>query len=243
LLWVHELAAAFWKEAGEAEPFPRALRATIHRTLPLRVRYSAGLQLFGVRIALEKEQIFLPDDGRDRPLRACLAARYGHGFIFIDGTDPQDEQRFSLAHELAHFLRDYWQPRQRACRRLGEQVLAVFDGKRSPTHAERMDALLARVPIGFHVHLLERVGQNAQGNRAVARAEQEADLLAYELLAPASDVLAALEWEPQRDHSALLRMLQNRYGLPLAQAQEYSKKLMPPERYRDPLVQRIVLPS
>ena len=39
-----------------------------------------------------------------RMLRACLVARHGYGVAFIDGTDDDAEQRFSIAHELAHFL-------------------------------------------------------------------------------------------------------------------------------------------
>jgi Zn-dependent peptidase ImmA (M78 family) len=38
-------------------------------------------------------------------------ARAGHGFISLDGSDADDERRFSLAHELAHFLLDYQDPR------------------------------------------------------------------------------------------------------------------------------------
>src|SRR5687768_8715179 len=60
---------------------------------------------------------------RDRPLRACLVAAGGAGFAFVDADGPEDERRFSLAHELAHFLRDYWQPRRAAQRRLGPAVL------------------------------------------------------------------------------------------------------------------------
>jgi IrrE N-terminal-like domain len=241
LLWVQELAAAFWKEVGKLEPFPRTLSRAIHQTLPLRVRYLPGLRLAEVRDRLQRDGISLPDDAVDRLLRACLTARYGHGFIFIDQNDPEDEQRFSLAHELAHFLRDYWQPRHRACHRLGEHVLEVFDGKRPPTTAERINALLAHVPIGFHVHLLERDGQDRLVDRAVARAEDEADLLAYELLAPAAAVSATMV--AQEEHAVLVRVLQEKYRLPAAQARAYSQHLLPRERPVDPLLRRFPLMS
>ena len=72
----------------------------------------------------------------------------------IDAADPEDEQRFTLAHELAHFLRDYWRPRQMAQQRLGAEAVAILDGKRPPTPQERLAALLREVPLGFHVHLI-----------------------------------------------------------------------------------------
>ncbi|HZQ09243.1 MAG TPA: ImmA/IrrE family metallo-endopeptidase [Anaerolineae bacterium] len=34
--------------------------------------------------------------------------------IFLDGSDPANEQRITVAHEIAHFLVDYQMPRARA---------------------------------------------------------------------------------------------------------------------------------
>ena len=76
------------------------------------------LRLFGVLEWLRRQGIEFPLTEADRPLRACLVCRRGAGFVFLDGGDDEAEQRFSLAHELAHFLRDYWRPRLLAADRL-----------------------------------------------------------------------------------------------------------------------------
>ncbi len=191
-LWAAELAAAFWAEVGEVEPFPRRLQRSILRALDLSIVLLTRLRLFGVLEWLRRQGIGLPLTDADRPLRACLVCRRGAGFIFLDGADDEAEQCFSLAHELAHFLRHYWRPRQRASARLGGRILEVFDGRRVPDPAERLHALLAGVPLGFHAHLMGR-GVRAAGS--VAAAEEEADRLAYELLAPAEAVVARLHGE------------------------------------------------
>ena len=172
-------------------------------------------------------------------MRACLAACRGHGLIFLDGADEEEEQRFSLAHELAHFLRHYWQPRRRARRRLGEQVAEVLDGDRPPTEQERLHALLKNVPLGFHLHLMRR-GRRREGiNAAVAWAEEEADLLAYELLAPAADVLARTgPVQGDAGRVKLAEVLQSDFGLPAQQAADYGRLLLPPV-WEDPLLRRL----
>lgn len=235
--WAAELAARFWEEAGGAEPFPRRLSGAIRRALPLSVVYLGGLSIRRVAAWLQEAGVAWPLRVADRPLRACLVARGGSGVAFVDADDPEDERRFSLAHELAHFLRHYRQPRRLACRRLGAHMAEVFDGERPPTTAERCHALLAGVPLGHHVHLMGR-GPGG-GAAAVAAAEREADLLAYELLAPAGDILARLrEAGGASDRAALVRALPQLFGLPAGPAEAYAALLLPAPR-EDPLLARL----
>jgi IrrE N-terminal-like domain len=227
-LWVGETAEMFWMAAGEVEPFPRDLRIPIAKSLPLAVASMPALRLTGVESWMRKQGVICGIGVDDRSLRACLVARYGHGVIFLDGSDPEDEQRFSLAHELAHFLRDYLRPRWLASERLGEGVLEVLDGDRPPRHEERVHALLARVQIGFHVHLLDRSPDGNIVSDAIEEAERDADRLALELLAPSAEVVRETRrYPPERRRETLIRSLVEVYGLPTTLAAYYAMLLAP----------------
>jgi hypothetical protein len=234
-----ELARDFWKDAGLAEVFPRDLRRAAARALPLGLVSLSGLWLDGVRDWLRRQGLPGLCGGGDRPLRACLVAYRGQGLVFLDAADPEDEQRFSLAHEVAHFLRDYRQPRLLACVRLGGRAAEVLDGERPPTADECLDAVLARVPLGFHMHLMDRDAAGRFATTAIAAAERDADRLAYELLAPAESVRARTGGGADRD--TVGRALQEVYGLPPARAVEYAGILLPAEAPADPLLRRLGL--
>jgi len=236
--WIAELAAAFWAEAGGPAPFPRDLRGPIAGAFPLAVLARPSLSTEAVREWLHRRRIAFPLRGADRPLRACLVARDGGGFLFLDAADDPAEQRFSLAHELAHFLRHYWQPRLRASARLGGRILEVFDGRRPPSRVERLDALLAGVALGFHAHLMGRdAGRRPAG--AVAVAEQEADRLAHELLAPAAAVAVRLAGNGRGDRRGRAAAeLRDFFGLPAAEADAYASILFPAAA-PDPLLLRL----
>src|SRR5258708_22796156 len=198
-LWVSETAEQFWVAAGgEPHMFPRDLRPPIARALPLTVVLLPRLCVANVDAWLREHAGWSSIGILDRALRACLIAYHGHGVMFLDGADPDDEQRFSLAHELAHFLRDYLHIREAVRARLGDDVLEVLDGERPPSYGERAQALLARGQIGVHIDLIDRADDEQPTSSALDIAEAHADLLAYALLAPASSVL--IEARSFEDH-------------------------------------------
>jgi hypothetical protein len=225
-LLVLELAQRFWQRAGGEEPFPRELRRPLAYALPLGIVELPRLRPAALGRHLERRGLACRGlAAADRPLRAALVALAGHGFVFLDGTDPADERRFSLAHEVAHFLADYWWPRQRIERRVGPASLEVLDGRRPPTRVERIDAALGGLQLTAHVHLMERTPDGHVAGAAIDRAEQTADTLALELLAPAEQALSALGPAPADP----ARLLAERFGLPPAVARRYAAQLIQPE--------------
>jgi hypothetical protein len=116
--------------------------------------------------------------------------------------------------------------------RLGPGVLEVLDGVRLPTPAERLHGLLARVAVGGHTHLLER-DPTGRARGAEAEAEDAADRLALEILAPAAEVRARAA-----DPATARTVLAVDFGLPAGWAEAYADLLFPPPP-RDPLLARL----
>jgi Zn-dependent peptidase ImmA (M78 family) len=185
---LRSVAEGFWARVGAPEPYPRCLEASVLWALPVAILKVRDLSVDSVEAWLRRRGVPFGLGCHDRNLRACLVSYGGRGLIFLDATDPEDELRFSLAHEISHFLLDYLLPRRRAIARFGSGVTEVLDGRRQPLVSERIDAVLADVPIGVHTHLMDRTAAGIIGRTAVLDVESRADRLALELLAPEDEV-------------------------------------------------------
>lgn len=226
-VWVAELASHFWELSGGPVQPPRDLRRRIPRALPLSVVLVPDLCVRRLNDWLADCGLRSPLPIPDRPHRGALAAWSDTGFILVAADDDPAEQRFTTAHELAHFLRDYWQPRELPGRILGPSAAAVLDGLRSPSSRERLHAALRGVPLGTHMHLMDR-----RGATPVNAIKEEADLLACELLAPAAEVLAGIP--ASATEADVEAMLSGKWGLPPALAHWYAAVLFPaapPDRF------------
>lgn len=122
------LAEKFWALVDHPEPFPRAMESPILWALPLAIIMVPRLGLSEVQRWLTQRGISISLTSPARRVRACLIARAGAGIVFLDGQDPEDERRFSLVHETAHFLLDYLWPRQHALASLGGTYVRCWMG-------------------------------------------------------------------------------------------------------------------
>lgn len=223
---VHDQAAIateFWRLAGAGASHPRDLEAAVLWTLPLAVVKLPRLGTDAVSEWLAQGGFEMLVPTGHRSLRACIVAARGRGFVFIDGADSESEQRYSLAHETAHFLLDYFLPRRAALQAFGESILQVLDGDRQPNDEERFSAVLRGVRLGVYSRLWQRgAGGLSEDLETVAR-EDAADALALELLAPRSDALRAAKaagWNP----GAVAQLLQSRFALPHLCAVAYARQ-------------------
>jgi hypothetical protein len=222
------LVERFWRRGGGEEHYPRDIERAVLLALPVALVKLPGLGLHGVEEWLAERDRAFRFDCRSRSVRGCLLAYGGRGFIFVDGGDPEDERRFTVAHEAAHFLCDYLLLRESAGAKFGEHILEVFDGKRRPTLAERIGALLVDAPLGVYTKLMERDETGSAGG-AIYQIEDRADRIALALLAPPEKVLAEADTSSPTfaaRHESVSQLLRGRFGLAAPAADAYSRSLL-----------------
>lgn len=223
-----EAVSLLWARCGGDANFPRNISSKVELGLPVTIVPLLRLTLRAVEQWLGERKIPFRFMCHSRAVRGCLIAFGGRGLIFVDSADSPDEQRFTVAHEAAHFLIDYWLPRQRAMEKFGEGIAQVFDGQRPATVEERFDALLENIHVGVYTDLMER--DPAAVNPEVSEVENRADSIAVTLLAPMDDVLSVVQVSGERSYESRVKTmraaLSERFGLPEAVAQSYCKFLL-----------------
>ncbi len=230
---IENMAQEFWEMAGETVEtggLLRDIKTAIILALPLEVYPIPALRAGHILAWTRRVRMPYRIPGRDRRLHGCLLADRGKGIIFVDASDSTDEQRFTLAHELAHFLLDYQYPRQRALNALSLSILPVLDGERAPTLEERVHAVISSVHLGTLSHVMERPESGLPTN-LVIDIENRADRLALELLAPAESVRALTRHStaPRRFEARLVyvtQLLIQQYGLPGGIAASYARYVL-----------------
>jgi hypothetical protein len=134
--------------------------------------------------------------------------------------------RFTIAHEIGHFLADYLRPRRRAIDRFGDRFIEVLDGKRPPTLPEQIQSVIGGFPIGPYVNLMQR---DMQGSDALElwSIENRADRIALALLAPPEIALTYVHGEHYAERlDTLAQALVDDFGLPKTPAHRYATNLL-----------------
>jgi len=241
---ISQAVANFWKGAGAEEPEPQHFERDALRSLPCAVIQLDHLTLVAIENWLQKSGVVYHFPCGSRLVHGCLLAYRGHGLIFIDSADTPDEQRYTLAHEIVHFLLDYYEPRQETINALGAVIVDVLDGDREPTPREALHAVLEDVSLRTYFHLMDRNGRDVRGpadgsrrqsmSDMVYAAESLADRVALEILAPSDSVIDRLldvhpgsdSRKPDQIIELAFTVLQRDFGIPTRSASVYARTLL-----------------
>jgi hypothetical protein len=231
---IEQVTASFWTLVGCTPNYPCDLEAIILWSQPTDFHLTCDsipkLDVNAVNARAQRLDIQYRFTGPNRRLRGCLLADRGSGCILFDANDPKDEQRFTIAHELAHFLADYYLPRTRALQLIGETIRPVLDGLRQPNLTERTHAAIMNVHLGVLGRLMERPDEGLPES-TVLMVEDRADRIALEIMAPADALLirlAQLVRQPGAPTQVdwLISVLKDEYGLPSTIASAYARELV-----------------
>ncbi|MBM4168428.1 MAG: ImmA/IrrE family metallo-endopeptidase [Ignavibacteria bacterium] len=88
------------------------LSKMIGETFSIAMQPIANLTTEKVAKVLQRLNLPFEQSALDRysDVAGFLYASRGGGIIFIEETDTEERQKFSLAHELGHFINDYYRP-------------------------------------------------------------------------------------------------------------------------------------
>ncbi|HEY0429482.1 MAG TPA: ImmA/IrrE family metallo-endopeptidase [Pyrinomonadaceae bacterium] len=219
----------FWSRCGEPESFPRTLERAIQFAFPITIIELPRLQLSQIESWFARRNTKYQFGCPSRAVRGCLIAYGGKGFIFIDSTDSPDEQRFTLSHEISHFLIEYWIPRQKAISKFGSTITEVLDGHRKPSIEQRVHAFLGSIQLGIYSELMTRADSAESTQTEIWDAESRADRIAMALLAPPQSVIEKTDISPTKYDDRIqniTKVLTDEFGLPAPVAALYGSELL-----------------
>lgn len=214
--------------------FPRDLAEDIPLVLPLTVVPLPDLTpRKGLEWLVSHKRAHGGLAGTNDLKHGFTVAHAGVGVLFLNSTDLPDEQRFTLAHEVAHFVLDHLQPLRRALRATDGRIRPVLNGEREPTVSEQLFYVLERIPYRTQANFMDRNDKGKPRTGQVMELEQRADRLAFELLAPRQELLPLLNRAGREELEA---HLVSRFGLPVKEARTYAWWLLRERPSRRPFL-------
>lgn len=229
-LRIEGLAEEFWSLAGIAPDYPCDMEKAALAAFSLETVLIDALDIAKARAYAERHTFSFQFPAHNRQLRGCLLANARAGVMLIDASDSPEEQRYTIAHECAHFVLECWRPGWEAEAVLGGEIISVLEGRRAPTLNERLEALLSNLPLRLIGHLMERplAGPPAM---SVLDAENSADRLALELLAPFGHLVEYMRLPTapcgyRRRCTYLISALRETYGIPEGIVTGYCKYIL-----------------
>ena len=222
-------ASWFWKRAGGRSAPPVDIGYAATCALAIGIRPINGLTTSTATGHLENIGFLCADGLDERELHGCIAVGPRGAMILVEMRDDDSQQRFTIAHEVSHYILEVHRHHRRAAQQMGQDYVDILYGARTAAPSERIDAWLNNVRSSAITHFMDRDPNGSYGCGNTLEAECSADRLAIEILAPRAEmarVASDCGKLPFRNLAdATRRIAEQRFGLPGAVAAPYAGRI------------------
>jgi len=166
----------------------------------------------------------------DRRLHGVLIIKGDSVAMFIEDDENPIQQRFTVAHEVSHYLLDYQIPKEKAILALGKEIEDVLNGNLPANNTQLALSVIKGINIDPYSFLIEKTGNGSFEDWKNFNSENEADYLALELLAPRIRIINETFSSTKRlSYSQFTRKSQEilieKYRIPSDIARQYASQL------------------
>ena len=192
MAWPRYWSDWFWKRAGGRSGYPADITYAATCALYVYVDEIADLTPGSAAAHVGLGRLWRSDCVDRRRLHGCVIVGQGGAAILVEKGDDEAQKRFTIAHEVAHYILEVKQRYERAADRMGREFADTLYGLREATSTERIDAWLSNTRSEAFAHFMDRAPGGGYGCSRTLEAECLADDLAVEILAPRSELAAAI---------------------------------------------------
>ena len=119
MAWPRYWSDWFWKRAGGRSGFPADISYAATCALDVYVDEVANLTPVSAAAYVGREGPWLLDRAEERSLHGCVIVSRSGGAILVEKSDDEAEKRFTIAHEVSHYILEVKRHHERASARMG----------------------------------------------------------------------------------------------------------------------------
>lgn len=217
----------FWKRAGGRFDYPADIAYAATCALDVYVDEVAGLTPVSAAAHIGREELCPLGGADERSLHGCVIVSRSGAAVLVEKCDDEAEKRFTIAHEVSHYIVEVKQRHERAADRMGRDFADTLYGLREPTLTELIDAWLNNTRSEAFAHFMDRTPGGGYGCSRTLEAECLADDLALEILAPRSEITAVISSMGLSESLKVARRVaERRFGLPNDIADRYAGRVV-----------------
>ncbi len=227
---IERIAREFWSTINPEYRDNFDILGAVEASLTINLIKIQDLGLRKIEDWSKARNISVKIDANDRNVHGILFITDGTVLMFVEEEGDEIQQRFTIAHEVSHFLLDYKIPRERALLEFGTEIEEVLNGNLEATHSQLVTSMIKGINLEPYSFLIEKTGNGSFLSWSNFNAENEADYLALELLAPRAKIINETVSSARRlTYSQFTKKSQeiliDKYRIPSEVARQYASEL------------------
>ena len=178
---IERIAREFWATTHAEFRYNYDIVKVVESSLNVQLIRMPQLSPKNITSWLSDHDMNIPLENNERNLHGALIIQNGAVLMFIDTTENDTRQRYTLAHQVSHFLLDYQMPKERTIMTLGKEIAGVLKGNAEASVEQLVQSAFNGMTDKVYTLFIEK-------DEAIP-SENPADSLALELLAPRYQII------------------------------------------------------